>query len=133
MSGHEQKPAHRLLVVEDDPGAGPVIVKYLERAGYEVSLAGDADQAIAAARAQDYDLVISDIVLGSLDGQDVVEAVLAIQPHIKVLLMSGYGRSPYGVDPDDPVLAKPFEPGQIVERVERLLAANRSLPPRSDS
>jgi DNA-binding response OmpR family regulator len=113
----------KLLVVEDDAVIGQTIVEFLERAGYAVVLVADGDSAVAATRQEPFDLVISDVVLGSRDGNDVVEALLAIQPRMKVLFMSGYAAPRYGSTRDDPILAKPFERKELVERVEQLLAA----------
>lgn len=121
MSGDPRNEPQRLLVVEDDTAVGPLIVHYLEHAGYDVFLAREAEAAIAAAREHEYDLVISDLVLADGDGHEIVDAIRALQPRIKVLFMSGYGTS-HGLTPDDALLAKPFQARQIIERVERLLA-----------
>ena len=40
---------------------------------------------------------------------------------MRTLYISGYGTSRYGSDPDDPVLAKPFGPQELVDRVRALI------------
>ena len=111
----------KLVVVEDDVAVGRTVATFLERAGYEAFHAVDKDTAVAAAHEHDFALVISDLVLGRQDGNDVVEALLAIQPEMKVLFMSSYAAPRYGSSPDDPILVKPFEAQELVERVEQLL------------
>jgi CheY-like chemotaxis protein len=112
----------KVLVVEDHPQVGPMTVRLLESAGYEVVLAADGDAAVAAARGQRFDLVISDVVLpDSRDGVEVVEALRKIQPDLKALFMSGYGAPRYGRTSNDPILSKPFKASDLITRVERLM------------
>jgi len=123
MTDPQRNSPHGVLVVEDDPAVGRLIVEILEAAGYDAWHAANADMAVEAARERDYDVAIADIVLGDRDGQDVANALLAIQPGLKILFMSGYGASRYGQNPNDPVLAKPFKADELLARVERLLAS----------
>jgi DNA-binding response OmpR family regulator len=122
MTGLQPKPARRVLVIEDEPAVGRLIVEILEAAGYDAWHAANAEAAVAAARERDYDAAISDLVLGDRDGHDVANALLDIQPRLKVMFMSGYGASRYGPTPNDPILAKPFNASELLARVERLLA-----------
>jgi DNA-binding response OmpR family regulator len=113
----------RILIVEDDATVGPVIVAILERAGYDVELTRDLESAVAAAREHRFDLLLSDLVLvGAQDGLDVAEAVRAITPAIKVIFISGYGGSRYGIDPGDPVIPKPIDASSLITRVADELA-----------
>jgi DNA-binding NtrC family response regulator len=119
---NESEHRANVLVLEDDPAVGPLIVRMLESAGYKATLANDGDAARAALRDAHYDLTLADIVLGSQDGHEIAETLVAIQPGLRVVLMSGYGVPRYGADPSDPMLAKPFQADELVERVERALA-----------
>ena len=107
----EAKARAHVLVVEDDAVVGPLIVRMLESEGYTVSLASDGDSARAAIRNARHDLALADIVLGTQDGHEIAESLVSIQPDIRVVFMSG-----------DPMLAKPFQADELVERVERALA-----------
>jgi DNA-binding NtrC family response regulator len=118
----ESKTGARVLVVEDDAVVGPLIVRMLEAEGYTAALASDGTAARAAVRNAHYDLALADIVLGTQDGHEIAESLVALQPGLRVVLMSGYGIPRYGADPRDPMLAKPFKAEQLVERVERALA-----------
>ena len=116
------EPRANVLVIEDDPVVGPLIVRMLESEGYAATLATDGDGARAAVQEARYDLTLADIVLGTQDGHEIAESLVALQPDLRVVLMSGYGISPYGADPGDPMLSKPFKADQLVKRVERALA-----------
>ena len=121
MTDDAKARAH-VLVVEDDAVVGPLIVRMLESEGYTVSLASDGDSARAAIRGARHDLALSDIVLGTQDGHEIAESLVSIQPDIRVVFMSGYGIPRYGAEPSEPMLSKPFETGELVERVEQALA-----------
>jgi DNA-binding response OmpR family regulator len=121
MTNESERRAN-VLVLEDDPAVGPLIVRMLESAGYTATLASDGDAARAALQDARYDLTLVDIVLGTHDGHEIAESLVAIQPSLRVVLMSGYGVPRYGADPSDPMLAKPFQADELVERVERALA-----------
>jgi CheY-like chemotaxis protein len=112
----------QILVVEDDAVVGPLIVRMLESQGYTATLVSDGEAARAAIRNTRYDLALADIVLGTQDGTEVAKSLVAIQPGLRVVLMSGYGVPRYGPDPTDPILSKPFKAAELAERVERALA-----------
>jgi two-component system cell cycle sensor histidine kinase/response regulator CckA len=111
-----------VLVVEDDAVVGPLITRMLESEGYTATLASNGEAARAAIREARYDLALADIVLGTQDGHEIAESLVAIQPDIRIVFMSGYGAPRYGAEPNDPLLAKPFVARELVERVERALA-----------
>jgi len=118
----EAKARTHVLVVEDDALVGSLIVRMLESEGYAATLARDGDTARAAIRDARYDLALADIVLGTQDGHEIAESLVAIQPDVRVVFMSGYGIPRYGAEPNDPMLSKPFEAEELVERLERALA-----------
>jgi len=113
--------AARILVVDDDPVVADFVCAVLQRAGYAVSSAGDLERATDVAAAEPLDLLLSDVVLGRVDGLDVEEAVRSIRPDVKTLFMSGYARPRYRTGAEDPVLVKPFEAHELLERVGGLL------------
>jgi two-component system, NtrC family, response regulator GlrR len=116
------EPRANVLVVEDDVVVGPLIVRMLESEGYTATLASDGTAARAALQDARYDLVLADIVLGTQDGHAIAESLVALQPDLRVVLMSGYGVPRYGAEPGATMLSKPFHADELVERVERALA-----------
>jgi hypothetical protein len=111
-----------ILVVDDDPAVNLYTRSILERAGYLVFGAADLAGAAEVARSETLDLLLSDVVLGPEDGLDVEEAVRAVQPQVKTLFMSGYAKPRYRTGAEDPVLAKPFAPEDLLKRVGAALA-----------
>jgi two-component system cell cycle sensor histidine kinase/response regulator CckA len=117
-----------VLVVDDQPLVRSTAVRVLERADYEVSEAGDGAEALALAeRSPPFDLLLTDVIMPGLTGREVADALLARDPDLQVLFMSGYAGDPsqegFGPRPGDAFLAKPFSPAVLVERVAELLAA----------
>jgi DNA-binding response OmpR family regulator len=115
--------AIHVLVVDDDPAVGYYVCQVLRGAGYEVSEAAGLDQATVVANGSKVHLLLSDVVLGAVDGLDIEEAVRGIQPAVKTLFMSGYARPRYGTATQDPVLVKPFAAAELLERVDALVGS----------
>jgi two-component system, cell cycle sensor histidine kinase and response regulator CckA len=111
-----------ILVVDDDPTVNLYTCTVLERAGHRVYAAADLAGAAAVAAATTLDVLVSDVVLGRVDGLDVDEAVRALQPTIRTLFISGYARPRFRTGVEDPVLPKPFAAEDLLERVGALLA-----------
>ena len=87
LSGHET-----ILMVEDDELVRQISVLTLERQGYHVLVARDGAEALA--RAQEYQgpihLLITDMIMPRLSGQDLAAAMRTSFPHLRVLYISGY-------------------------------------------
>jgi len=81
-----------ILVVEDDPAVLNLAVQTLARLGYHVLAADGAEQALtlAAQRAGDIDLVLTDVIMPGMNGRELSEALQKMIPGLKRLYMSGY-------------------------------------------
>ena len=121
-------PAPTVLVVEDDP----VILRLLEvnfqLEGFTVLLAHDGAEGIDLARAHKPDLVISDIMMPRTSGLELV-AALKGEPDTKgipIILLSAKAQTSdlkVGMDAGaDDYVTKPFEPLDLVDRVNALLS-----------
>ncbi len=117
----------RVLVVDDDP----VILKLLgvnfEMEGFTVLTAADGEAGLAAAREQRPDIVVSDIMMPKMTGLELVAALKAddVTADIPVILLSAKAqvhdvRAGMDAGADDYV-TKPFEPLDLVDRVNALL------------
>ncbi|MCC6551607.1 MAG: sigma-54-dependent Fis family transcriptional regulator [Polyangiaceae bacterium] len=119
----------RLLVVDDNVEMARLLVDQLSDAGYVVEAARGGEEALAAARARPFDLVITALRMEEVDGFDVLEGVRAQDPSIPVLLMTAFG----GIDTAIEAikrgayhyLTKPFRLGEVLVYVERALADRR--------
>jgi DNA-binding response OmpR family regulator len=118
-----------ILCADDDEDILALVSLRLERAGYEVACVGDGDSVVAVAQERRPDAIVLDLMLPRRNGIDVL-AELRADPGLsdtKVLLLSARvndGDVARGLDAGaDAFLAKPFRANDLVERLERLLAA----------
>jgi two-component system cell cycle sensor histidine kinase/response regulator CckA len=119
----------RVLLVEDEDTVRAVAERALVRQGYEVTTAADGEDGLDAlarivAAGNDIDLVVSDVVMPSMDGPAMVREIRRVKPDLPVLFMSGYAEEQLRREIDIAnmhFLAKPFSVAQIVAAVEQVL------------
>ncbi|MCX7002013.1 MAG: response regulator, partial [bacterium] len=93
----------RVLVMDDEPSICAIVARMLKSSGCTVVAAADGDEAIAQyqqaqAAGTPFDVVIMDLTIpGGMGGEDAVKQLLALDPHARVIVSSGYA--------DDPVMA----------------------------
>jgi two-component system response regulator ResD len=115
-----------VLVVDDEPTIAEVVARYLDRAGYQTSVAGDGLEAIEVAATQRPDLVVLDLMLPGLDGLEVMRRLRAQdRDRVAVILLTAKGEESDRViglrlGADDYVV-KPFSPAELVARVDAVL------------
>jgi two-component system cell cycle sensor histidine kinase/response regulator CckA len=117
--------ANAVLVVDDDHEVRGLIVKILRHQGFTVHEAGTADAGTEICNTHEIDLLISDVVLDGVRGDEFAAGLLASRPDLKLMCISGYPESQAirGLDPARAVfLEKPFSAKELVERVRELLA-----------
>ncbi|MBA2558101.1 MAG: response regulator [Chloroflexi bacterium] len=128
-----------VLLAEDAPAVRDLVRLVLERQGYRVLAAQDGAQALRMAHSHDgvLDMVITDLVMPGLGGQELVERLRTSFPDVRVLFMSGYGDDmaggPSGPPADAEWLAKPFAPDALVRKVQQMLDAARAEGPVTTS
>ena len=116
-----------ILVVEDDDAVRSLTATVLENAGYAVLLAGTGEEALArcAALAVAPDLVLTDVVMPGMNGNELVRKLAERYPNLKMAFVSGYSSDTverYGGE-DRPVayLPKPYSPESLSRFVRNLL------------
>jgi len=83
-----------LLIVEDESLVRESMVDFLSRSGYNVLSAGSAEEALETSRSHsEIDLVITDVVLPQMSGQQLAGRLAIVYPEMKVLFVSGYSQS----------------------------------------
>lgn len=117
-----------VLVAEDDFNVRLTLEIVLEDEGFELLLAADGEEALAAARASHPDVILLDQIMPKLDGKQVLHALRADEAtrDIPVLVLSGMER---GLDSDWPgahFVGKPFSPEELVRRIRALLPADKT-------
>jgi DNA-binding NtrC family response regulator len=83
----------RILIVEDEAAIRRVLSKILseENESYQVEEAEDGLQALDKIKATDYDLVLCDIKMPKMDGEELLQEVKKIKPEIPMVMISGHG------------------------------------------
>jgi two-component system, cell cycle sensor histidine kinase and response regulator CckA len=116
-----------MLLVEDEFAVRSLVVRILSREGYTVVTAADGDEALRVCldETQNFDLVLTDVVLPGMQGRELAERLLASHPHLKVLYMSGYTRNAIAhsgrLDEGINFLEKPFTAEALVRKVREVL------------
>jgi len=117
----------RVLIIEDDIVSQKLHRKVIESAGYEVTMASDGLEGLKYAREQDFDLVISDVMMPNMDGYETCQR-LRENPktaQIPILLLTALNNlenkiKGFEVGADD-YLSKPYEPDELLARASVLL------------
>ncbi|WP_440092023.1 sigma-54-dependent transcriptional regulator [Pseudomonas syringae] len=124
-----------VLLVEDDRSLREALGETLELAGYGYQAVGSAEEALVAAEAQPFSLVISDVNMPGMDGHQLLSLLRSRHPQLPVLLMTAHGAVDRAVDAmrqgAADYLVKPFEPKALIALVARH-ALGRLGPAESD-
>ena len=113
--------APRLLLVDDDPALAGLLKKYLERLGYDVDVCGSAEEALPLflADPQKYSLILSDLTLPGINGDEMIERMRAAKAGLKAIVSSGYPHQPRSRQTG--FLQKPYVPKMLAEMIEKKL------------
>jgi CheY-like chemotaxis protein len=122
----EDKGRPRALVVDDAPDVTEMIATFLQHAGYDAVMAFSAAEALEAARAERFDVVVSDIGMPGMNGYDLAIALRALPDYGDVPLIAVTGFSMY----DDrgralqsgfnAHMTKPINPMSLLELIKSL-------------
>jgi len=120
----------RILVVDDDPTVGEVVARYLEHAGYAVTVVADGQVALDKALADPPDLVVLDLMLPGLDGLEVFRRLRERFP-VPVVMLTALGDESdrlVGLELGaDDYVTKPFSPRELVLRVQSVLRRSNAV------
>jgi two-component system, OmpR family, phosphate regulon response regulator OmpR len=132
MSGSEQ--AH-ILVVDDDERIRTLLKKFLARNGFLVTVARDAAQARALLVGLDFDLIVLDVMMPGEDGL-ALTASLRTTMTTPILLLTARGEADdriRGLEAGaDDYLPKPFEPRELLLRINAILRRVPSPSPKAE-
>lgn len=121
----------RIMIVEDEAQILRLMQRALERSNFEVLAYIDAEVALTEFRLRpNVDVLVTDVLMPKLNGADLARQMLALQPGLRVLFVSGHTASvalDCGIDQTNSrFLQKPFQPAVLLNEVERLV--NASVP-----
>ena len=116
-----------ILVVEDQDEVRQLILDALKLYGYNVLEAPHGGSALLTCEKHqgEIDLIISDIVMPQMNGQELVERLIPLQPQMKVLFISGYSENVFSdrntLDPGTLYVQKPFTPIELLGKMRFVL------------
>lgn len=116
----------RLLLVEDEPGLALTLSDRLRAEGYEVDVKSDGESALAsAAESSAFDLILLDVMLPGMDGFEVCRDLRNGGRRTPILMLTARGAVRDRVHGlrlgADDYLVKPFDPDELLARIEALL------------
>ena len=114
----------RILLAEDDEAMRTYLERALQNAGYDVAAVDRGTAAIPLLETEQFDLLLSDIVMPEMDGIELAQRCNAISPLTKVMFITGFAAVTLKASreqPDAKVLSKPFHLRDLVMEVHRTL------------
>lgn len=124
-----------ILIVEDDRFIGEMYVRSLKKAGYEVDWMIDGNDGLVAARNQDYNLIILDIMLPEMRGSEILQSLRNsnedLIPNTRVIVLTNFeqdeeSRMAMEHHVDAYLIKAEITPRKLIESIQHL----DSLPPR---
>jgi two-component system cell cycle response regulator CpdR len=118
----------KILLAEDDESMRRFLAAALEKAGHEVASFSQGDEAFDCLQGGSrFDLLLTDIVMPVMDGIELARKAADVAPRMKIMFITGFAAvalNPKSNAPKDAkVLSKPFHLRDIVNEVERFMAA----------
>jgi DNA-binding response OmpR family regulator len=114
-----------ILVVDDEPLMQDALEVSLSSQGYRVATATSGEEALARIEAQEFDVIVSDLVLPGLDGLAVLERSRTLNPRAGVILMTAFATLETAIaafrQGACDYLEKPFDIDDLTRRVQRVL------------
>ncbi len=115
-----------VLVIDDEMEMRSLFLRILEPRGCRVIIAGNAPEGLERAKAENFDVVFTDIVMPKMDGISASERLKEISPNTKIVIMSGHTENENvkralvsGLD-IFAILSKPFKIGDVIDIIERV-------------
>lgn len=119
----------KILIVEDDQRVAELIKRGLEEQGFEAALAYDGLSGKKLSSQDQFDLVITDIILPKMDGLDLCKYIRQTNPDLPIIMLTALGTTDDKVEGfdagADDYLVKPFEMRELLVRIRALLKRNQ--------
>ena len=124
-------PLGRVLVVDDQRNMRVTTAIVLRQAGHEVAEAGNGAAALERLGAEPFDVVLTDLRMGDVDGMAVLKGALEIAPSVQVIVMTAHGSIESAVEAMRlgayDYLTKPFKEEELLVRVEKAVEKRKLL------
>lgn len=117
----------RILLAEDDNDMRRFLAKALQKAGYDVVSFDNGRSAYERFREEPFTMLLTDIVMPEMDGIELARRATQMDPDLKVMFITGFAAVALNPDSQAPkdakVLSKPFHLKDLVDEVEKMMAA----------
>jgi two-component system cell cycle response regulator CpdR len=127
MAEKKTEPTPKILLAEDDNDMRRFLVRALSNAGYQVISFDNGRSAYERLREEPFELLLTDIVMPEMDGIELARRATEIDPELKVMFITGFAAVALNAAQQTPkdakVLSKPFHLKDLVNEVDRMLAA----------
>jgi two-component system KDP operon response regulator KdpE len=118
------------LIIEDDPDTAMLVAQWLDRGGYQITVAATGSEGLARLQEQPFSLVVLDVMLPGIDGFSVCRSIKSYDPLLPVLFLSartGVLDKVQGLDVGaNDYMTKPFDGTELRARVKAMLRTYES-------
>ncbi|QJA06656.1 sigma-54-dependent Fis family transcriptional regulator [Thermosulfurimonas marina] len=119
----------RVLIIDDDAGIRDAAFQVLSREGYEVEMAGTAEEARRLVEEYEFDVILLDLKLPGVEGLELLQEIREEDPQAQVVVITAYGTVQVAVSAMKlgaaDFLQKPFNPQELRLAVSRALEKKR--------
>jgi DNA-binding response OmpR family regulator len=120
----------QVLLVDDDPELGEMLVEYLEREGFGATAVQDGEASVHHALSGDYNILVLDVMMPSLNGIEVLRRIRMRDSRLPVLMLTARGDDLdriLGLELGaDDYVPKPCTPRELVARIRAILRRTES-------
>ncbi len=124
-------PHARILLIEDDAAIVTTLRRVLADEGYEVTVEKTGDAGLVRAKADAFDVVVTDLKLPGLNGLELVRELHVARPRLPILMMTAHGTTETAIEATQSgaydYLLKPFEMPEMLKLVGQAVAASRLM------
>ena len=112
----------RILIVDDNTDLLFIMQKLIERMGHNAITASNGLEALHSLERNALDIVITDIIMPEMDGNELITQICLKYPQMKVIAVSGEEKALTKELKVDCTLLKPFPPDKLITAINRLVA-----------
>ena len=123
----------RILIAEDDRAIQRLILRVLDREGYEIQTASNGQEAMTCIGSQDYDAVVMDLMMPGLSGFDVLARLRSEKPDVLkhlIVITAAAERETRKIPAADvcAIVRKPFDLQQLIDTVRKCADGGDASP-----
>src|SRR5579864_2870855 len=120
-------PQAKILVVDDEPLIRETLAEYLQQEGFQVTTCASGEEAVRVAAEQSFDVALCDVQLPGIDGIELLDRLVQLNPEMFVVLITAYATVENAVEAFQrgahDYLMKPILLDEVLGKVKRMLSA----------